>query len=78
MYVSTRGLSHRGWFAASLHATSVGGEHETPLVESDSAITLSAAMWGAPALESLREGGIAAINAIHLDRIPEFDCDRLL
>ena len=30
------------------------------------------------ALASLRKGGIVAINAIHLDRIPEFDYDRLL
>lgn len=30
------------------------------------------------ALESLRKGGIVAIDAIHLDRIPEFDYDRLL
>ena len=27
---------------------------------------------------SLRKGGIVAINAIHLDRIPEFDYDHLL
>ena len=25
-----------------------------------------------------RKGGVVAINAIHLDRIPEFDYDRLL
>ena len=30
------------------------------------------------ALGSLRKGGVVAINAIHLDRIPEFDYDRLL
>ena len=30
------------------------------------------------ALKSLRKGGVVAINAIHLDRIPEFDYDRLL
>jgi alcohol dehydrogenase, propanol-preferring len=29
-------------------------------------------------LSSLRKGGVVAINAIHLDRIPEFDYDRLL
>jgi alcohol dehydrogenase, propanol-preferring len=29
-------------------------------------------------LASLRKGGVVAINAIHLDRIPEFDYDRLL
>jgi propanol-preferring alcohol dehydrogenase len=26
----------------------------------------------------LRKGGVVAINAIHLDRMPEFDYDRLL
>jgi alcohol dehydrogenase, propanol-preferring len=30
------------------------------------------------ALSSLRKGGVVAINAIHLDRIPSFDYDRLL
>jgi propanol-preferring alcohol dehydrogenase len=30
------------------------------------------------ALASLRKGGVVAINAIHLDRIPEFNYDRLL
>ena len=30
------------------------------------------------ALASLRKGGVVAINAIHLDRMPQFDYDRLL
>jgi alcohol dehydrogenase, propanol-preferring len=30
------------------------------------------------ALTSLRKGGVVAINAIHLDRMPEFDYDTLL
>ena len=30
------------------------------------------------ALSSLRKAGVVAINAIHLDRIPQFDYDRLL
>src|ERR1051325_5863636 len=30
------------------------------------------------ALASLRKGGVVAVNAIHLDRIPEFDYDKLL
>jgi hypothetical protein len=29
-------------------------------------------------LASLRKGGVVAINAIHLDRMPQFDYDRLL
>jgi propanol-preferring alcohol dehydrogenase len=30
------------------------------------------------ALASLRKGGVVAINAIHLDRMPAFDYDKLL
>jgi propanol-preferring alcohol dehydrogenase len=30
------------------------------------------------ALSSLRKGGVVAINAIHLDRMPQFDYDKLL
>ena len=30
------------------------------------------------ALGSLRKGGVVAINAIHLDHIPQFDYDHLL
>lgn len=30
------------------------------------------------ALSSLRKGGVVAINAIHLDRMPPFDYDSLL
>ena len=30
------------------------------------------------ALGALRKGGVVAINAIHLDRMPEFDYDTLL
>jgi alcohol dehydrogenase, propanol-preferring len=30
------------------------------------------------ALSSLRKGGVVAINAIHLDRVPQFDYDKLL
>src|SRR5262249_30360886 len=30
------------------------------------------------ALASLRKGGVVAVNAIHLDRIPQFDYDSLL
>jgi len=30
------------------------------------------------ALRSLDKGSILAINAIHMDRVPQFDYDRLL
>jgi propanol-preferring alcohol dehydrogenase len=78
VYVSTRGESHRR-LAASLGAEWVGSENDKPPVALDRAITF------APsgdvvicALASLRKGGVVAINAIHLDRIPQFDYDRLL
>jgi len=78
VYVSTRGKSHRD-LAASLGATWVGSETEKPPVELDRAITFApSGDVVIAALSSLRKGGVAAINAIHLDRIPEFDYDKLL
>ena len=78
VYVSTRGASHRQ-LAESLGARWVGSESERPPVELDRAVTFapSGAVVVA-ALSCLRKGGVVAINAIHLDRIPEFDYDRLL
>jgi len=78
VYVATRGESHRR-LAASLGAAWVGSEKETPPVELDRAITFApSGDVVVSALASLRKGGVVAINAIHLDRIPEFDYDRLL
>jgi propanol-preferring alcohol dehydrogenase len=78
VYVSTRGASHRK-LAESLGATWVGDEHDTPPVPLDRAITFApSGDVVVAALSSLRKGGVVAINAIHLDRIPEFDYDRLL
>ena len=78
VYVSSRGASHRQ-FAASLGAAWVGTEKERPPVELDRAITFApSGDVVIAALASLRKGGVVAINAIHLDRIPEFDYDRLL
>jgi propanol-preferring alcohol dehydrogenase len=78
VYVSTRGASHRR-LAASLGATWVGSETAKPPVELDRAVTFApSGDVVLSALGSLRKGGIVAINAIHLDRIPEFDYDRLL
>jgi propanol-preferring alcohol dehydrogenase len=78
VYVSTRGASHRD-LARSLGAKWVGDESAKPPEELDRAVTF------APigdvviaALGSLRKGGVVAINAIHLDRIPQFDYDSLL
>ena len=78
VYVSTRGKSHQD-LASSLGATWVGTETEKPPVELDRAITFApSGDVVVAALSSLRKAGVVAINAIHLDRIPEFDYDRLL
>jgi propanol-preferring alcohol dehydrogenase len=78
VYVSTRGSSHRQ-LADSLGAKWVGNETERPPVELDRAVTFApSGEVVIAALSSLRKGGVVAINAIHLDRIPEFDYDRLL
>jgi propanol-preferring alcohol dehydrogenase len=78
VYVSSRGQSHRK-FAESLGATWVGSETEKPPVELDRAVTFApSGDVVVAALSSLRKGGVVAINAIHLDRMPQFDYDRLL
>ena len=78
VYVSTRGASHRQ-LAESLGATWVGDESARPPLELDRAVTFApSGDVVIAALGSLRKGGVVAINAIHLDRIPEFDYDRLL
>jgi len=78
VYVSTRGASHRK-LAESLGADWVGTEDERPPVALDRAVTFApSGDVVVSALSSLRKGGVVAINAIHLDRIPEFSYDRLL
>lgn len=78
VYVSTRGRSHRE-LAESLGATWVGSETEKPAIELDRAVTFApSGDVVIAALSCLRKGGVVAINAIHLDRIPQFDYDRLL
>ena len=78
VFVSTRGASHRQ-LATSLGATWAGSALDRPPVTLDRAITFApSGDVVVAALASLRKGGVVAINAIHLDRIPEFDYDRLL
>jgi propanol-preferring alcohol dehydrogenase len=78
VYVSTRGESHRR-LAESLGAAWVGTEHDKPPVPLDRAVTFApSGDVVVSALSRLRKGGIVAINAIHLDRIPAFDYDTLL
>jgi propanol-preferring alcohol dehydrogenase len=78
VYVSTRGASHRK-LAESLGAKWVGSETDRPPVPLDRAITFApSGDVVVAALASLRKGGVVAINAIHLDRMPQFDYDSLL
>jgi propanol-preferring alcohol dehydrogenase len=78
VYVSTRGESHRQ-LARSLGAAWVGAEADRPPVRLDRAITFApSGEVVIAALSSLRKGGVVAINAIHLDRMPQFDYDTLL
>ena len=78
VFVSTRGDSHRK-LAESMGAEWVGAEKDRPPSELDRAITFApSGDVVIAALSALRKGGVVAVNAIHLDRIPEFDYDRLL
>ena len=78
VYVATRGASHRA-LAETLGAAWVGGERDQPPVPLDRAVTFApSGDVVIAALSSLRKGGVVAINAIHLDRIPQFDYDKLL
>src|SRR5271169_1170507 len=78
VYVSTRGESHRQ-LARSMGAAWVGAESDKPPAELDRAVTFApSGDVVVAALSSLRKGGVVAINAIHLDRIPQFDYDSLL
>jgi propanol-preferring alcohol dehydrogenase len=78
VYVSTRGASHRR-LAESLGADWVGSETEMPPEKLDRAVTFApSGDVVVAALSCLRKGGVVAVNAIHLDRMPEFSYDRLL
>jgi propanol-preferring alcohol dehydrogenase len=78
VYVSTRGESHRA-FARSLGVDWVGDATDRPPVTLDRAVTFApAGDVVIAALAAVRKGGVVAINAIHLDRMPQFDYDTLL
>ena len=78
VYVSTRGETHQA-LARKLGAEWVGDETETPPELLDSVITFApSGDVVVSALRSIAKGGIVAINAIHLDHIPQFDYDTLL
>ena len=78
VFVATRGPSHQR-LARDLGAAWVGGEVDKPPAVLDRAITFApSGDVVVAALGSLRKGGVVAINAIHLDRMPQFDYDSLL
>src|SRR5215831_11175880 len=78
VFVSTRGESHQA-LARELGAVWVGGAVDRPPKPLDRAVTFApSGDVVIAALGSLRKGGVVAINAIHLDRIPQFDYDTLL
>jgi propanol-preferring alcohol dehydrogenase len=78
VYVATRGESHRA-LARELGAAWVGEATETPPRGLHRAITFApSGDVVIAALRALSKGGVVAINAIHLDRMPQFDYDTLL
>ena len=78
VYVVTRGAQHRET-ARGLGVKWVGREDDRPDVPLDRAITFApAGKVIIDALSCLRKGGVVAINAIHLDHMPQFDYDKLL
>jgi propanol-preferring alcohol dehydrogenase len=78
VYVSTRDAVHQSR-AREFGAEWVGGATDRPPVDLDAAITFApSGDVVIAALGSVAKGGIVAINAIHLDRIPQFDYDKLL
>jgi len=78
VYVATRGERHRA-MAREMGAHWVGDAMDKPPVPLDRAVTFApSGDVVISALSTLRKGGVVAINAIHLDRMPQFDYDSLL
>jgi propanol-preferring alcohol dehydrogenase len=77
VYVATRSETEQAR-ARELGAVWAGGAHDRPPVPLDAAVTFApVGSVVVAALESLAPGGTVAVNAIHLDRIPEFDYSSL-
>lgn len=75
VYVATRSRSEQAR-ALEMGAVWAGSYHEQPPQRLDAAITFAPVGYVVvEALKALRPGGIVAINAIHLDKIPEFPYD---
>jgi len=77
VYVCTRSAREQER-ARRIGATWVGGYDELPPVPLDGAITFApAGQVVVDALRAVDRGGTVAINAIHLDKVPEFPYDLL-
>ena len=77
VYVSTREERHQK-LARELGAVWAGGSDEVVPTPLDCAVTFApVGQVVVTALQSLDKGGILAINAIHLDHMPEFDYDSI-
>ncbi|HCU99575.1 MAG TPA: alcohol dehydrogenase [Dehalococcoidia bacterium] len=77
VFVATRSKRDQQ-HALSLGATWAGGTDDLPPVALDAAITFApAGEVVVAALKAVDRGGTVAINAIHLDRIPEFSYEHL-
>jgi propanol-preferring alcohol dehydrogenase len=77
VYVATRSRPEQRR-ALAMGAVWAGSYHEQPPVALDAAVTFAPVGHVViEALKALRPGGTVAINAIHLDKIPEFPYDLL-
>jgi len=78
VYVFTRAEHHRE-LARNLGAAWVGGAEDDPPAELHAAVTFAPVGWIVrEALRLTAPGGTVAVNAIHLDGIPELDYQRHL
>jgi propanol-preferring alcohol dehydrogenase len=77
IHVATRSIAERER-ALALGAASVGGYDDPPPAPLDAAITFApVGDVVVAALAALERGGTVAVNAIHLDRVPEFPYELL-
>jgi propanol-preferring alcohol dehydrogenase len=77
VYVFTRSDAHRH-LARALGAAWAGGVEDAPPEKVDRGIVFApSGRVVVAALEHLQRGGTLAVNAIHMDRIPEFPYERL-
>ena len=77
VFVATRSPAEQQR-ANEMGAAWTGSYHDRPPVALDAAVTFAPAGYVVvEALKSVARGGTVAINAIHLDRIPEFGYDLL-